>query len=126
MKANRKFKAGEDEAVSAVIGVILMVAITVAIAAVVYVYANDMIGTGVSITPTISFMKSGDSLVVLKGGNDLKWDLMSINITGGINASYLKPNGAIEAGQAITLTNSSGVTLRVVYENTLMGSWTWA
>ena len=36
MKANRKFK--EEEAVSAVIGVILMVAITVAIAATVYVY----------------------------------------------------------------------------------------
>jgi flagellin-like protein len=38
MKANRKFIQAEDEAVSAVIGVILMVAITVAIAATVYVY----------------------------------------------------------------------------------------
>lgn len=37
MKANRKFKE-EENAVSAVIGVILMVAITVAIAATVYVY----------------------------------------------------------------------------------------
>ncbi len=41
MKANRKFK-NEDEAVSAVIGVILMVAITVAIAATVYVYVSGM------------------------------------------------------------------------------------
>ena len=40
MKANRKFVDGE-EAVSAVIGVILMVAITVAIAATVYVYVSD-------------------------------------------------------------------------------------
>ena len=45
MKANRKFIDGE-EAVSAVIGVILMVAITVAIAATVYVYVSGMIGGG--------------------------------------------------------------------------------
>lgn len=45
MKANRKFKE-EDEAVSAVIGVILMVAITVAIAATVYVYVSGMLGGG--------------------------------------------------------------------------------
>ena len=43
MKANRKF-VEEKEAVSAVIGVILMVAITVAIAATVYVYVSGMIG----------------------------------------------------------------------------------
>jgi len=42
MKANRKFIEGE-EAVSAVIGVILMVAITVAIAATVYVYVSGML-----------------------------------------------------------------------------------
>jgi len=41
MKANRKFKG--EEAVSAVIGVILMVAITVAIAATVYVYVSGML-----------------------------------------------------------------------------------
>ena len=40
MKANRKFK--EEKAVSAVIGVILMVAITVAIAATVFVYVSGM------------------------------------------------------------------------------------
>jgi flagellin-like protein len=44
MKANRKFVEGE-EAVSAVIGVILMVAITVAIAATVYVYVTGIVPT---------------------------------------------------------------------------------
>jgi flagellin-like protein len=44
MKANRKFKE-DEEAVSAVIGVILMVAITVAIAATVYVYVSGMMGS---------------------------------------------------------------------------------
>ena len=43
MKANKKF-VEEKEAVSAVIGVILMVAITVAIAATVYVYVSGMLG----------------------------------------------------------------------------------
>ena len=53
MKANRKFVEGE-EAVSAVIGVILMVAITVAIAATVYMYVSGMIGGGLQSTPTIT------------------------------------------------------------------------
>jgi len=43
MKANRKFKENK-EAISAVIGVILMVAITVAIAAVSFVYFTGMLG----------------------------------------------------------------------------------
>jgi len=53
MKANRKFIEGE-EAVSAVIGVILMVAITVAISATVYVYVSGMLGGGVQSTPAVS------------------------------------------------------------------------
>ena len=53
MKANRKFKE-EKEAVSAVIGVILMVAITVAIAATVFVYVNQLADTGGGAGKTIS------------------------------------------------------------------------
>jgi len=53
MKANRKFVKGE-EAVSAVIGVILMVAITVAIAATVYIYVSGMLPSGGGTTPTVS------------------------------------------------------------------------
>jgi flagellin-like protein len=55
MKANRKF-VEEDEAVSAVIGVILMVAITVAIAATVYYYVTVLTGgtTGAS-APTLAW-----------------------------------------------------------------------
>ena len=56
MKANRKFKE-DEEGVSAVIGVILMVAITVAIAATVYVYVSGMIGQNPEKTPEIQFIK---------------------------------------------------------------------
>ena len=61
MKANRKFKE-EKEAVSAVIGVILMVAITVAIAATVYVYVSGMLGGGQQSTPNIAFTKTNEAL----------------------------------------------------------------
>jgi flagellin-like protein len=54
MKANKKFIDGEEEAVSAVIGVILMVAITVAIAATVYVYVSGMIGGTTQTSSTIA------------------------------------------------------------------------
>ena len=57
MKANKKFVEG-DEAVSAVIGVILMVAITVAIAATVYVYVSGMLGSGPAANPTVSMVQS--------------------------------------------------------------------
>ena len=53
MKANKKFVV-ENEGVSAVIGVILMVAITVAIAATVYVYVSGMIGGTATKTSTLS------------------------------------------------------------------------
>ena len=59
MKANRKFVEGE-EAVSAVIGVILMVAITVAIAATVYVYVSGMLGGGVRSTPAVSMTNAAN------------------------------------------------------------------
>lgn len=44
MKSNRTSRKLDEHAVSAVIGVILMVAITVAIAATVYVYVAGMMG----------------------------------------------------------------------------------
>ena len=68
MKANRKFVEGE-EAVSAVIGVILMVAITVAIAATVYVYVSGMLtGPGES-APNIAWAidDANDQLKITSG-----------------------------------------------------------
>jgi flagellin-like protein len=70
MKANRKFKQADERAVSAVIGVILMVAITVAIAATVYVYVSGMVGGNAKSTPTISLIPdSSDKNVTLTVGS---------------------------------------------------------
>jgi flagellin-like protein len=73
MKANKKF-VEEDEAVSAVIGVILMVAITVAIAATVYVYVSGLAGSPGSDTENASVAAEGTEnkikLVLASGGDD--------------------------------------------------------
>ena len=63
MKANRKFKE-DGEAVSAVIGVILMVAITVAIAATVYVYVSGMLGSGPESSAVVSMTQKNNYILI--------------------------------------------------------------
>jgi len=58
MKANRKFR-GEDEAVSPVIAVILMVAITVVLAATVYVWVSGFGSQSNNPAKTISLTSAG-------------------------------------------------------------------
>jgi len=124
MKANRKFKEADERAVSAVIGVILMVAITVAIAATVYVYVSGMIGGGTDKAPDMAFSKEttpvrGIRLVSADPG--LTWS--SFSITGA--GTFTETN--VLAGQFIPLAGTNG-TITIVYTatNTLMGTWTWA
>ena len=97
MKANRKFIKGEEEAVSAVIGVILMVAITVAIAATVYVYVSGMIGGTATTSSTIAmnvFDRDTSSYTVIWmvaqvegetiANDEYGWTLLD---TSGVNAT---------------------------------------
>ena len=86
MKANRKFVDGED-AVSAVIGVILMVAITVAIAATVYVYVSGMLPAGGSAVPSISLVQNAAvstggwiNFTIDSASQDAKWSDLKIMI----------------------------------------------
>ncbi|MEF8847620.1 MAG: type IV pilin N-terminal domain-containing protein [Candidatus Thermoplasmatota archaeon] len=72
----------KNDAVSAVIGVILMVAITVAIAATVYVYVSGMIGTGLT--------KSEDASVTVTGTNK---QIKVMLAKGGANAPYTNTSG---------------------------------
>lgn len=63
MKANRKFLNNDDEAVSPVIAVILMVAITVVLAATVYVWVSGF-GSGGGNTPSHTMsVTSGGAIV---------------------------------------------------------------
>ena len=104
MKANRKFREGE-EAVSAVIGVILMVAITVAIAATVFVYVNQMA------TPTETGKTMGASLASTDtSGNSATFKVTSADSGipwGDINVSWTNASGGF--GYA-ALTAPSGQT----------------
>jgi len=142
MKANRKFieAIGEEEAVSAVIGVILMVAITVAIAATVYVYVSGMIGTSPESAPEIQFVKDdvNNKLTVAKAepGN-LNWGDLDITFTSGKyvwlysggNSYNLSNNPdlssvAVEAGDYLYYINGTcTITIRHIDTNTLLGTW---
>lgn len=105
MKANRKFK-NEEEAVSAVIGVILMVAITVAIAATVYVYVSGMLGTPTATAPKISWTPNAatNTLTITKGATDVTY-------SSGGTANLVFKNSSSEAyvyvsGSSLTIINS--------------------
>ena len=143
MKANRKFKLDEDDAVSAVIGVILMVAITVAIAATVYVYVSGMIGTSPETTPSMQFVKDSTNTKLTVASADpgnLDWDDFEITWTNTANVTCtLQPAGTaitsgtapasatVTAGQYLDFTIDVGYTtsisVRHVSTNTLIGSW---
>lgn len=130
MKANRKFKEADERAVSAVIGVILMVAITVAIAATVYVYVSGMIGGGADKAPDMAFSRQttptkGVTLVSADPG--LVWADFEILYNG--TTAIAAPATNVYAGQFIPLPTGYDVgviTIRHIPTNTLMGTWTWA
>ena len=147
MKANRKFKQADERAVSAVIGVILMVAITVAIAATVYVYVSGMIGGTKTQTPNVACTTdaTANKITVATADANIKWKDVVITLDsnasthwniytgGGINPTGIDTPVAsltidITAGDYIlltsTFTGNVKTTLRYTPTNSLLGSWT--
>jgi len=153
MKANRKFKLKADErAVSAVIGVILMVAITVAIAATVYVYVSNMIGGTKNQTPNVAFMidSTSNKATVTTSDANIKWSDVVVTLIPSTNYHYQVwynggqtaagaqdstanpaiPTGTtVTAGDYILLTSTiiganDVITLRYIPTNSLLGTWT--
>ena len=138
MKANRKFIDADERAVSAVIGVILMVAITVAIAATVYVYVSGMIGSGPSATATVSMVQSG-SFVTITGVEkgpitNTSASAIFVNQTTGVSISavILAANGVaanVDGGDTIrtpTSVSSQGAgwkfTVQILYAGNAIGT----
>lgn len=118
-KNKRQMK--DKTAVSAVIGVILMVAITVAISASVFMYANGMTQTASVVTPSLSFQKGSDWLMIIKGDIEIDWSELSFKNTD--NTTTIKiPTGAISAGD--TITDITG-TLTISYQNQMLGRWSF-
>jgi FlaG/FlaF family flagellin (archaellin) len=88
MKANRKFIETDKRAVSAVIGVILMVTITVAIAATVYVYVNGMISGTKDQTANIACItdSSTNRITITSTAANIKWkDIVVITDNISVN-----------------------------------------
>ena len=86
MKANQAFRAN-DEAVSPVIGVILMVAITVVLAAVVFVLVSNL-GKGNQSAPTFALQRDDatDRLSVTSADSDADWNRLAVKITSTVPA----------------------------------------
>ena len=101
MKVNRKFVEGE-EAVSEVIGVFLMIAIAVAIAATLYVYVSGMIGVQQKV-PSIQMLadEDDDKLSVININADVYWDSLAIRSTGAVNISI---NSEVTTSVGVTLS----------------------
>lgn len=89
VKANRKFLNGNnDEAVSPVIAVILMVAITVVLAATVYVWVSGFGGSSGTPAKTISLSSSSalssgaKSYAVASATSGMKWSDVTVTVDG--------------------------------------------
>jgi len=138
----------DDEAVSPVIGVILMVAITVILAAVI---ATFVLGLGDQISstaPQASFSfeyeqgaspGSGDLTVTHNGGATIEaGELFVRGATGAsgswssssVSSSTYAPTSDINAGDSVTVGVDSGDTVRITYEpsgggdSATLGKWT--
>ena len=105
MKTNRTIF--QKNAVSAIIAVIIMVAITIAMAAVSYSYLTGMIGEQKKTTPAIKFVTSDADKTITVATADLtvNWDDITILFTNATStASLLIPKtGPISAGDIIYL-----------------------
>lgn len=123
-KANQSFKQNE-EAVSPVIGVILMVAITVVLAAVVFVLVSNL-GKGSEAAPSLSFNKdsSAHTLTVVKADSGLTWDDFTAT---GCNSDTETSATAVAAGDVITMTGSFPCTFSLTHDatNTLVYTTTF-
>jgi flagellin-like protein len=99
VKANQAFQRS-DQAVSPVIGVILMVAITVVLAAVVFVIVGRLSSQSSSTTPASSFTRGTRTLTVAQADPDLRWSDIKAKVICSAGTPGLTLNAA-----TITLTN---------------------
>lgn len=90
MKANRKF-VGRDDAVSPVIAVILMVAITVVLAATVYVWVSGFGASGSqSKTASLSVASSGGvaTMTLVSVSPNTNWNKLKLTVEGVTSGTY--------------------------------------
>ncbi|MCX6661794.1 MAG: type IV pilin [Euryarchaeota archaeon] len=123
-----------QNAVSAIIGVIIMVAITVAMASVAYMLFTGMIGEQKKETPVISFTPSTTekALAVTTADIDTYWESINITISNATSYTYITKTGMVNAGDTIYLQTDPNpvlrgtvtVTFRYILTNSFLGSYT--
>ena len=119
----------EERAVSPVIGVILMVAITVILAAVVGSFVLGLAGDVSENPPTVQIdfsYDSGDVTLTHDGGSSFSSDTVRLTgPEGTISDLDGWGNGQVRAGDSVTvspLDASEGDTLRVIWEGSSSSS----
>lgn len=120
-------------AVSAVIGVIIMVAITVAMAAAAYAFLTGMIGEQKKEAPVIEFVKSENdkSIIIATADIDTTWEDIGILFTNATTSASLTipKTGIINAGDRIDLLTDQilrgkvSVTFTHLPTNSLYGTY---
>lgn len=122
MKANQAFK-NDDQAVSPVIGVILMVAITVVLAAVVFVLVTRLSQTNSNATPKVNVSSEnsngpGGEVTVISIGNNpaggMAWTSISFTGSAGCSAAAGTQQGAT-VGAGDTFGCSGNGSWNMVY-----------
>jgi flagellin-like protein len=99
-----KLFGGDERGVSPVIGVILMVAITVILAAVIGFFVLDL-GSNQEQTPQASFEVQSNGDVVMNGGDTLDASLVSLD---GTTVGTAGGDSEITAGETIGSVSGSG------------------
>ncbi|GAB3413830.1 type IV pilin [Haloparvum alkalitolerans] len=107
----------DDRAVSPVIGVILMVAITVILAAVIGTF---VLGLGDSVqqtSPSASFgFDYGDTpadnvTIAHEGGDSIDNSTLSVNVEGADEGTWPEADGTVSAGSSITLGSDAAADI---------------
>ena len=127
MKANQTLR-NDEEAVSPVIGVILMVAITVVLAAVVFVLVTKLSGSGNQNTPVIGFGfddSNARTATVNSAPNSISWGDITVTCSAGTAAAETADGTAITIHDPNTTTTvaagdvvsgcDAGATLTLTY-----------
>ena len=111
----------DDSAVSPVIGVILMVAITVILAAVIGTFVLGL-GDNVESTPTAQFdIDFNDDTITHDGGDSIPTDRLTIS--GATKDGSWSGSGEVSAGESVDFDSySSGDEVRVVWTSQSGGS----
>jgi len=127
MKSNQKAIEGKKDAgVSAVIGVILMVALTVAIASTTYYFVSGMSAQSQNVAPNIAFIKGEQSITVTSvGSSAYAWNTFEIAYeNGSYSGTITPPSGNVKAGDVISQDNATSI--QITYQGTnLLGKWTF-